>query len=682
MAASTEAASRPPQRSVRLFYENFRSYPLGAVPFDYTALREYHFFMPDTGRWYEGTLHNKWRSTSKGNPKERWTIVDEDGEAAVEQPTLYEGVPPLFLTGDFEWNEYTLKAKMRPLREDGRAGLVFLYQNNMDYYAFTTDGSSARIERIENRGAPDPELEVLAEVDWPRDCDARVELSVAIYRGRVYATVTGSDGASASLEAGIEPGRKGKIGLVAENPARFYDVEVLVSPEEKQVYFQTRDRLARELDEARRQYPTPRLEKVIDTRGFGVGKSMRFGDLDGDGRLEIVIAQNQPRVGGDTYSMISCITALTLDGEILWQRGRPSPKHALLTNDVALQIYDIDGDGNNEVLCTMDFRMLILDGRTGEVKRMAPTPKPVPLPEPLKHRSEDALYRIVGDCFYICNVRGLERPQDIVIKDRYNNVWVYDDKFNLLWWAQAHSTGHFPLGHDINGDGRDELLVGYTMFSADGKKLWSLDFLVQHADGLGVLPQENGEEVLVIAGGDDGILFVDFDGKVLSHQYAGHLQTANFGNFRPDLPGLEYTSITYHRYPGVFSIFGSDKRLLHRSEPLPIGSHIKPVNWTGKGDELILFSASPVHPGLLDGYGRSVVNLPDDGHPELCCEALDLFGDPRDEIVVWDPDRIWIYTQDEPFEGERIYTPKRPPHYNYSNYRCEISLPGWTEWRK
>ncbi|NQT87424.1 hypothetical protein HQ560_11710, partial [bacterium] len=61
--------------------------------------------------------------------------------------------------------------------------------------------------------------------------------------------------------------------------------------------------------------------------------------------------------------------------------------------------------------------------------------------------------------------------------------------------------------------------------------------------------------------------------------------------------------------------------------------------------------------------------------PDLCCEALDLVGDGRDEIVLWDMDRLWIYTQDRPFEGDAVYAPTRYPHYNASNYRAEISLP-------
>jgi len=38
---------------------------------------------------------------------------------------------------------------------------------------------------------------------------------------------------------------------------------------------------------------------------------------------------------------------------------------------------------------------------------------------------------------------------------------------------------------------------------------------------------------------------------------------------------------------------------------------------------------------------------------------------------------VWIYTQDRPFQGEKIYAPLRSPDYNESNYRTTVSLPGW-----
>ena len=96
---------------------------------------------------------------------------------------------------------------------------------------------------------------------------------------------------------------------------------------------------------------------------------MRFGDLDGDGALDMVIAQNVPRIQGDTFDHISALTAVTLDGKVLWQSGRPDPRNGLLTNDTPFQVHDLDGDGRNEVILIRDFKLQVLDGGTGKVKR-------------------------------------------------------------------------------------------------------------------------------------------------------------------------------------------------------------------------------------------------------------------------------------------------------------------------
>ena len=83
--------------------------------------------------------------------------------------------------------------------------------------------------------------------------------------------------------------------------------------------------------------------------------------------------------------------------------------------------------------------------------------------------------------------------------------------------------------------------------------------------------------------------------------------------------------------------------------------------------------------GLVDGQLRRVVMFPDDGHPDLAAAVLDLTGDARDEVVLWDTGRVWIYTQDGPPPSGRVYAPLRNPRYNDSNYRANISLPHWSE---
>jgi rhamnogalacturonan endolyase len=89
----------------------------------------------------------------------------------------------------------------------------------------------------------------------------------------------------------------------------------------------------------------------------------------------MLIAQNIPRIRGDAFDAISCLTAVTLEGKVLWPIGHPDPRNGLLTNDTPFQIHDIDGDGRNEVVLVRDFKLQILDGATGKVKRWAWMPK-------------------------------------------------------------------------------------------------------------------------------------------------------------------------------------------------------------------------------------------------------------------------------------------------------------------
>jgi rhamnogalacturonan endolyase len=63
----------------------------------------------------------------------------------------------------------------------------------------------------------------------------------------------------------------------------------------------------------------------------------------------------------------------------------------------------------------------------------------------------------------------------------------------------------------------------------------------------------------------------------------------------------------------------------------------------------------------------------------LAYAVLDVTGDARDEIIVWDPFEIWIYTQSDSPKSGRLYRPVRNPSFNDSNYKTTVSLPGWTK---
>ena len=276
-----------------------------------------------------------------------------------------------------------------------------------------------------------------------------------------------------------------------------------------------------------------------------------------------------------------------------------------------------------------------------------------------------------------CNVSGMSKPQDILIKDRYHNIWVYNNKFQLIWEASCN-TGHYPCAYDIDKDGKDEILVGYTLFDHEGSRLWELPGLKDHADGIVIAPIGLNEEVkIVIASGYDGLIFSDLNGNIISKHAIGHAQTPSIAKFFPDMPDLQICTITYWNYPGTICLYDSNGNELSIFEIYPIGSPLIPINWKGDGQEYILFSGDKKYGGLFDGKGKKVLSFPQDEHPTLCCTALDLVDDERDEIILWDTEKMYIYTQDTPFEGERIYAPIRNPLYNESNFKGIISFPSY-----
>jgi len=186
-----------------------------------------------------------------------------------------------------------------------------------------------------------------------------------------------------------------------------------------------------------------------------------------------------------------------------------------------------------------------------------------------------------------------------------------------------------------------------------------------------------GPDQLFIGGSDDGVLLLDGDGNILKHHRVGHAQTPSAGQFRPDIPGLEFCNINFWGEPGLITLYDCRGNEIINFELIHSGSPVQPVNWRGDGTEFIFLSPNINEGGLIDGWGRRVVMFPDDGHPDLSWIAHDLTGDPRDELIVWDTESIYIYTQDRPFKGEKIYAPKRPHLYNESNYAPVVSWPGW-----
>ena len=631
--------------------------------------------------------HTEYHYLPEAAPRGNWAVacfgsggmgtawhVQEQGGARVMAQTLENRrthTHPMLATGDFRWADYTVSVTFTPEADQALSGIVFRYHNNRCYYYFGFSGPDIVLKKLRHATAyHQPYEEILARHDGVRSPNRTYTAVVSVQGSAIRAEIEGI----AVLNAEDDTYPNGKVGLLADGPTRYHRVRITApAPEIERVNI-LRSKQQRELDDLRAANPKPVLWKKIRTKGFGVGRNLRFGDLTGNGQTDVLIGQVAHHGQRDDYSELSCLTAMNFDGETLWQVGEPDPEKHHLTNDVGFQIHDIDGDGRNEVVYCMNFELIVADGATGQVKYKAPTPESVPPADLYPH--------ILGDCLFFCDTRGLGRAGDIVIKDRYWNFWVLNDRLEPMWTHEVR-TGHYPHAFDIDGDGCDELAVGYALFDHDGRMLWNLEDTVQdHADGIAIanfMESESSAPKILYACSDSGVAFVDLEGHILKHHFIGHGQNPAIADFRPDLPGLQAISINFWGNQGILHFYDAHGNIYHDCEPNNFGSMCLPINWTGQPGEYFVHNPNITYGGMFDGWGRPVVTFPDDGHPDMCNAVLDLTGDCRDEVVVWDPHEIWVYTQDDGPKTGRLYKPIRNPLYNYSNYQATISLPGWSE---
>lgn len=657
-----------------LFRDDFSRFPPGLLsqPMGQLngAIQEYHYIE------HRGVRTHPWR-----NPivhLDSWLVSDEEQKPYIEQHQVNAEpgrTTPLFVTGDNEWSDYTVEVSVKPLSLAELAGVVFRYHTSRHYYLFALRGGKEAVllvrKPIETQ-LRHAEWRQLAAGAFPYDAKQYHRLKVENNGPRMVASIDGKQ----ILEASDNELLKGQAGLMANIPARFQEFAVQASAEAQRAIEQRIRAREAELSSLRDANPKPRLWKTFTTPGYGTGRNVRFGDLDGDGRVDMLFAQNIPRVRGDAFDHISCLTAVTLDGKILWQLGRPDPRNGLLTNDTPFQIYDLDGDGKNEVVLVRDFQLQVLEGATGKVLQRSWMPQ-------VSMQNKERPYEINnGDSMIFVNTEGAKRPQEILIKDRYRWFWVFDKDLQLKWTGEGQ-TGHYPFPFDADGDGKQEFMVGYSLWTK-GKQLWSHDKeILDHADGISAGnfgPDPKAPPRIYVCGSDEGFMVFDLSGKILKHVRLGHSQTQSVGKYRPDMPGLQIYIANFWRSPGIVTLFDPDGNILGQQEMAPGSTHLAPVNWRGDGQEFALLSANTREGGMIDGQFRRVVMFPDDGHPDLAYHVADVTGDSRDEIVLWDQQRVWIYTQDRPAipgANGKVYAPVRNRDYNDSNYRATVSLPGW-----
>ncbi len=360
------------------------------------------------------------------------------------------------------------------------------------------------------------------------------------------------------------------------------------------------------------------------------------GDLDGDGRVEIVSARN---ADARDVHYTSAVVAQRLDGSVLWRWGDPKVGRKKLHHDVACQIYDWDGDGRNEVVLCADGFLVELDGATGRERRRLPLPK-------------DAT-----DCLTFANFSGTDRPTDVIVKTRYGQIWAFNRDWKLLWTVAnpgGFRTAHQAVPIDLDGDGRDELMAGYAMLNADGSVRWvfdskRIDVRRGHVDCCRVLrPADKPEDMRLVLTccGANGIAVVDGTGKTVWERTGHHFESVDVGRICRDVPGPQIAVDIDHRPWGEGPLWVFDQHGTQLGQIMTdYARHHALVDWTGDGTQSILVAQGR---GLYDGQGRRIATFAmDDAETSDPAEMLamvgDFTGDGRADVMLTTRDCSTVY---------------------------------------
>lgn len=390
------------------------------------------------------------------------------------------------------------------------------------------------------------------------------------------------------------------------------------------------------------------------------GQWLVAGDIDNDGEIEFVSARNQNQ-------RVTAISAYKLDGALMWTWGKAGAGDKILTYDVPMQIYDINGDGQNEVIFSDEGCLVALDGCNGQQLMT------YPLPDELK----------ISDCITFADISGIGRPSDIIIKTRYTKLWAYTSDWHEIWnWtpSDGNATCHHPTPFDIDGDGKDEVLAGYTMLDHDGSEMWTfksdkVDLKRGHLDccriaEIGGEPKDT--RLVITCCGANLIAMLDGLGNAIWEIDGHHFESADVAPIvsKDKQIVVDIDHQAYGDSPVWLIDYNGNHIGTYRTR---YSRHHRLVDWNNDGlYEIILANALTI----CDGSGKRIAsfNINDkaeeiradtkSGDPGPLVSVFDVTSSGSGDVVLHTDDSIFIYQNPSKLETKSSFA----DNFNFTLY--------------
>ncbi|WP_157492891.1 rhamnogalacturonan lyase [Echinicola pacifica] len=447
------------------------------------------------------------------------------------------------------------------------------------------------------------------------------------------------------------------------------------------------------------------------------------GDLNGDGRYEIILHQTGKSHDNSQKGFTDppLLQAYTLDGEMLWEinLGKNIREGAHYTQ---FMVYDLDGDGKAELACktadgtidgqgeilgdpTADYRnengyilegpefLTIFDGLTG--KAMASTHY-IPARHPdTENPSSDELKDIWGDGYgnrvdrFLAGIAYLdgERPSLIMSRGYYTRtviaawnwrdgdlteVWTFDshegDAENRKYAGQGY---HSLAVADVDEDGKDEVIFGAMAIDEDGQPLYSTG--LGHGDAMHLTdldPERPGMEIFGIH-------------EHVKHEHGANLRDAETGEIIWSFPSPDVgrglaidIDPRYQGYEcwasgeGLKGLWNIKGEMISEKKP---SSCNMAIWWDGDLSRELLNGVDIDKWDFENAESQRIFsgdtydlrkNNGTKSNPSLCA---DLFGDWREELIgrTEDGKELRIFSSTIPTE-HRLYTLMHDPVYRLS----------------